>query len=106
MNRKSFIFWTWRWTVTAALSSLTCFNEPEYSEEAARCQVIFVRTNKNSMPVLPYLPGLPRLRAWPIAGMKSFFLDMTRGTVQVPFFTVTLKAFSTIHVSPESRMRS
>ena len=46
------------------------------------------------------------LSTWPMAGMKSFFRDMTRWTVQVSFTTFTLNAFSTIQVSPLSRIRS
>ena len=46
------------------------------------------------------------LSTCPMAGIKSFFLDMTRGMVQVSFTTFTLNAFSTIHVSPRSRIRS
>ena len=46
------------------------------------------------------------LNTCPMAGMKSFFRDMTRCTVQVSFTTLTLNAFSTIQVSPRSRIRS
>src|SRR5512135_1551814 len=53
-----------------------------------------------------YRPGWSRLRAWPMAGMKSFFRDMTRVTVHVSFSTFTLNAFSTIQVSPFSSIRS
>ena len=42
----------------------------------------------------------------PTAGMKSFFRESTPGRRQVPSLTSTLKAFSTIHVSPFSRTRS
>ena len=57
-------------------------------------------------PPEPFSLHFPILSAWPRAGIKSFFLDMTRGRVQVLSSTFTLNAFSTIQTSPLRSTRS